>query len=79
MSPFFIEYRVCIIVNQHLSKRCNSLNTNSHKKKAKRQRKYWSGYSTFSQSVFINCHTVLNIVREIIPQNSTVICIEPTM
>lgn len=35
MSPFFIQYCVCIIVNQHLSKWCNSLNTNSHKKISK--------------------------------------------
>lgn len=49
------------------------------KKKAKRQQKHWPRNSTLSQSVFINCHTVLNIVREIIPQNSTGICVEPTM
>lgn len=39
MSPFFTQYRVCIIVNQHLSKWCKALITNSQKEKKRKKEK----------------------------------------
>lgn len=82
MSPFFIQYCVCIIVNQHLSKWCNnSLNTNSTHKKYKQNANKSIGQETPPcPEVFLwivtRCWT---LSKKYSPWNSTGICIEPTM